>query len=202
MKANQDFFKQFRKEIETQATALQMLNTSNTDYTRSTMPRQEDNLLNGHENLQEENFRLRAEIKQLKSELEEYNGKKNIPIPQSKYEWEFFTAMQNEEDERKEAVLQQATVLQEQVKSLQGELLKRLPLADFIAYAEELPAEQNGHALAIKTMLLDLFNGQIAEDEKERIRKLGRKSQAGTSFTVQGPLNDIHGNEYVKAGMQ
>ena len=105
-------------------------------------------------------------------------------------------------DERKEAVLQQATVLQEQVKSLQGELLKRLPLADFIAYAEELPAEQNGHALAIKTMLLDLFNGQIAEDEKERIRKLGRKSQAGTSFTVQGPLNDIHGNEYVKAGMQ
>lgn len=75
-------------------------------------------------------------------------------------------------------------------------------LADFIAYTEELPAEQNGHALAIKTMLLYLYNGRITKEEMARILNLGRKPSVGTSFTVNGPLNDIHNNDYVKAGIQ
>ena len=101
-----------------------------------------------------------------------------------------------------EALKIQLKSLQEQLKQEDSTTAPTPSLADFIAYTEELPAEQNGHALAIKTMLLDLFNGQITENEKERIRKLGRKSQAGTNLTVHGPLNDIHNNDYVKAGIQ
>ncbi len=79
-----------------------------------------------------------------------------------------------------------------------------LPLSVFIDYTEELPAEQNGHALAIKTMLFDLFNGKISEDEHARLRQLGRKPTTSqeTTIIVQGALNDIHNNDYVKAGIQ
>lgn len=80
--------------------------------------------------------------------------------------------------------------------------IERLPLTVFIEYAEELPAEQNKNALAIKTMLFDLFNGKISEEERGRLRQLGRKPQpVATINNVNGPLNDIHHNDYVKAGL-
>ena len=51
-------------------------------------------------------------------------------------------------------------------------------------------------------MLLYLYNGRITKEEMARILNLGRKPSVGTSFTVNGPLNDIHNNDYVKAGIQ
>lgn len=114
-----------------------------------------------------------------------------------------------EEAEEKEQLLKENEALKMQLKSLQEQLRHEdsataptPSLADFIAYTEELPAEQNAHALTIKTMLLCLFNGRITKEEMARILKLGRKPLPGTSFTVNGPLNDIHGNDYVKAGIQ
>ena len=83
-----------------------------------------------------------------------------------------------------------------------GGHIERLPLAAFIEYAEELPAEQNKNALAIKTMLFDLFNGKISEEERGRLRQLGRKPQpVATINNINGPLNDIHHNDHVKAGL-
>lgn len=111
------------------------------------------------------------------------------------------------ETDATEQLLKENEALKMQLNSLQEQLKHESSataptLADFIAYTEELPAEQNAHAQTIKAMLLDLFNGQITEDEKERIRKLGRKPQAGTNFNFNAPLNDIHNNDYVKAGIQ
>lgn len=80
--------------------------------------------------------------------------------------------------------------------------IERLPLTAFLDYAEELPAEQNKNALAIKTMLFDLFNGKISEEERGRLRQLGRKPQpVATINNINGPLNDIHHNDHVKAGL-
>ena len=74
-------------------------------------------------------------------------------------------------------------------------------LADFIAYTEELPAEQNGHALAIKTMLLYLYNGQITQEEKERLKKLGRKPSVQNQFDIE-KMFEIKDNDHVAVGIQ
>lgn len=50
-----------------------------------------------------------------------------------------------------------------------------LPLSDFLDYAEDIPAEQNGRTRVIKEMLNDLFTN-ISPDDKIRLKKLGTKN--------------------------
>lgn len=79
----------------------------------------------------------------------------------------------------------------------------RLPLAVFLDYVENnFPPQQNDRAKVLKEVLGDLYSQQyMTDEEKERFRKLGTKSVSVSTMTVNGPLNDIHDNGYVRAGM-
>lgn len=202
MKANKDFFIQLRKEIEAQAVA------DSEEIGVGTHAKEADTVSESTEEtirrLEEENRRLKEEVQGLREEIENYNS-----IPDEAEPWvmtEADMSFMEEENLRKEAALQQVEELMTQIKSLQEELrrrddgVQRLPLADFIEYAEEnFTPEQNERAIILKEVLYDVFS-IFTEDEKKRLRKLGRKPQ-GTNFTVNGPLNDIHDNEHVKAGI-
>ena len=81
--------------------------------------------------------------------------------------------------------------------------VQRLPLSDFLTHVEQLfTHEQNPSALIVKDVLFALYTNPTAE-ERSRLNKLGHLPPPPPfgSITVQGPLNDIHGNEHVKAGL-
>ena len=81
--------------------------------------------------------------------------------------------------------------------------VQRLPLSDFLTHVEQLfTHEQNPSALIVKDVLFALYTNPTAE-ERCRLNKLGHVPPPPPfgGITVQGPLNDIHGNEHVKAGL-
>ena len=90
------------------------------------------------------------------------------------------------------------TNLRHEIRRLREE---RLPIVTFLDYVEDcFTPEQNHEARAIKEALSDLFV-HISEEERSRLRKIGHKPMPAPGITVNGPLNDVHHNEYVKAGM-
>ena len=90
------------------------------------------------------------------------------------------------------------TNLRHEIRRLREE---RLPIVTFLDYVEDcFTPEQNQEARAIKEALSDLFV-HISEEERSRLRKIGHKPMPAPGITVNGPLNDVHHNEYVKAGM-
>ena len=81
--------------------------------------------------------------------------------------------------------------------------VQRLPLSDFLTHMEQhFTHEQNPSALIVKDVLFALYTNPTAE-ERCRLNKLGHVPPPPPfgGITVQGPLNDIHGNEHVKAGL-
>ena len=78
------------------------------------------------------------------------------------------------------------------VELLIGQARRFLPEAVVIACEEHYPR--------LKEALSDLFV-HISEEERSRLRKIGHKPMPAPGITVNGPLNDVHHNEYVKAGM-
>ena len=204
MKANIDFFEQLRKEIEAQACATP--ESTSMDAHAEEAHTESESAKDTIQQLEEENRRLKEEVKRLREEIENYNSIPDEAEPLMMTEADIVSA--HEEMMRYEAAQQQIAELMQMVESQQEELrdrsdnVQRLPLAVFIEYAEEnYTPEQNEKAAILKEVLYDVFS-TFTEDEKKRLKKLGHKPVAGASFTVNGPLNDIHGNEYVKAGMQ
>ena len=91
--------------------------------------------------------------------------------------------------------------LKNDVKQLERELEKRLPIVTFLDYVEDYFApERNEDARVVKEVLHDLYE-HPSEEERGRLREMGHKPMPAPGITVNGPLNDVHHNEYVKAGM-
>ncbi len=91
--------------------------------------------------------------------------------------------------------------LGKEIERLNGELEKRQPIVAFLDYVEDyFTAERNQDALVVKELLLDLYP-LVTDAERERLRRLGTKPNPSHALNVYGPLNDVHHNEYVKAGM-
>ena len=96
-----------------------------------------------------------------------------------------------------------ARVAQLEQQLAERDNVQRLPLSDFLTHVEQLfTHEQNPSALIVKDVLFALYTNPTAE-ERSRLNKLGHLPPPPPfgSITVQGPLNDIHGNEHVKAGL-
>lgn len=80
---------------------------------------------------------------------------------------------------------------------------ERLPLTAFLDYVENyFTPQQNDRAKVLKEVLGDLYSQEyMTDEEKERFRKLGTKPVPVSTMTVNGPVNDIHDNGHVRAGM-
>lgn len=72
-----------------------------------------------------------------------------------------------------------------------------LSLAEILDYAEHIPPEQFERAKVMKEAIRDLFH-IFTPEESERVRRIGTSGRS-FSLTVNGPLNDIHDNNLVKA---
>ena len=177
MKATIEFFETLRKEIASRPDNRETGPNAHTgnSYDAGDAPTPQELALEDEVNgLKKENLQLRAIIEHLS----------------------------NREKVSQEEHLSNREKVSQEKPNNPDDHIERLPLTVFIEYAEELPAEQNKNALAIKTMLFDLFNGKISEEERGRLRQLGRKPQpVATINNVNGPLNDIHHNDHVKAGL-
>lgn len=78
---------------------------------------------------------------------------------------------------------------------------QRLPLKSFLDHVEQhFTPYQNPDAIAVKDVLFALFTSPT-DEERARLNRLGHKLPPMGSLTVNGPLNDIHHNEQVKAGL-
>lgn len=113
-------------------------------------------------------------------------------------------------EKRQHAEVQQKTEqLQQELELLTDKLKRtekdgeRLPLTAFLDYVENyFTPQQNDRAKVMKEVLGDLYSQQcMTDEEKKRLRKLGTKSVPVSTMTVNGPLNDIHDNGHVRAGM-
>lgn len=113
-------------------------------------------------------------------------------------------------EKRQHAEVQQKTEqLQQELELLTDKLKQtekdgeRLPLTAFLDYVENyFTPQQNDRAKVMKEVLGDLYSQQcMTDEEKKRLRKLGTKSVPVSTMTVNGPLNDIHDNGHVRAGM-
>lgn len=114
------------------------------------------------------------------------------------------------EEKRLHAEARQKTEqLQRELEQLTDKLKRtetdgdRLPLTAFLDYVENyFTPQQNDRAKVMKEVLGDLYSQEcMTDEEKKRLRKLGAKAVPVSTMTVNGPVNDIHDNGHVRAGM-
>ena len=154
--------------------------------------------------LTKENKRLKEEIERLKRDnarLEDENETRGMNAKRLKT----MKASLSEENARlkDENARLAARVAQLEQMLAERDTVQRLPLSDFLTHMEQhFTHEQNPSALIVKDVLFALYTNPTAE-ERCRLNKLGHVPPPPPfgGITVQGPLNDIHGNEHVKAGL-
>lgn len=172
------------------------------------------NQQNELEVLRKENRYYRDELEKqeqaqhsLRKELEAYKRMDGVKEQMEQYE-----SLQNElaEEKRLHAEARQKTKqLKRELEQLTDKLKlaekdgERLPLTAFLDYVENyFTPQQNDRAKVMKEVLGDLYSQEyMTDEEKERFRKLGTKPVPVSTMTVNGPLNDIHDNGHVRAGM-
>lgn len=154
--------------------------------------------------LTEANARLKEEIERLRGDnarLEDENETRRMNAKRLKT---MKAALEGENARLKdENARLAARVAQLEQMLAERDTVQRLPLSDFLTHMEQhFTHEQNPSALIVKDVLFALYTNPTAE-ERCRLNKLGHVPPPPPfgGITVQGPLNDIHGNEHVKAGL-
>ena len=153
-------------------------------YLRRWMRRQEQKTAQ----LEEENLRLKKEKTDLENEVEALRTNNtrlkatNLHLANKNFD------LQNRLDELERKLAEQNAS-------------QRLPLKSFLEHVEQhFTPYQNTEAIAVKDVLFALFTSPT-DEERARLNRLGHKLPPMGSLTVNGPLNDIHHNEQVKAGL-
>ena len=206
MKATKDFFEEFRKELRRRTLGEDLEDASlaeEINENTGNKPTWEE-LFRDNKRYRKENGRLKKTIEELRKQVGEIDAMSEWTDEDREQmrKWE-------EEMSQREAALEKVGELMEEIQFLRSRLKKRdkgeerLPITTFIQYVEEhFTPEQNDRAKIIKEVLYDVFSSaNLPQEVRERLKKLGFKPKSSSSVTINGPLNDIHDNEHVRAGM-